>query len=40
MTTLFNAPDWRKLSQHERNRDLNKSEAVNGSRAIATGWDT
>jgi acetyl esterase/lipase len=39
MTTPFDAPDWRKLSQQELDRGLNNGEAVAGSGAIVAGWD-
>jgi arylformamidase len=39
MTTPFDAPDWRKLSQQELDRGLNNGEAVSGSGAIVAGWD-
>ncbi len=39
MTTPFDAPDWRKLSQQELDRGLNNGEAVAGSGEIVAGWD-
>ncbi len=39
MTTPFDAPDWRKLSQQELDRGLNNGEAVVGSAGIVAGWD-
>jgi acetyl esterase/lipase len=39
MTTPFDTPDWRKLSQQDLDRGLNNGEAVSGSGAIVAGWD-
>src|SRR5215470_1768871 len=39
MTTPFDVPDWRKLSQQELDRGLNNGEAVAGSAEIVAGWD-
>jgi arylformamidase len=39
MTTPFDAPDWRKLSQQELDHGLNNGEAVAGSGEIVAGWD-
>jgi len=39
MTTPFDAPDWRKLSQEELDRGLNNGLAVTGSGDIVAGWD-
>ena len=39
MTTPFDAPDWRTLSQQELDRGLNNGEAVAGSGEIVAGWD-
>jgi arylformamidase len=39
MTTPFDAPDWRKLSQQDLDRGLNNGEAVSGSGEIVAGWD-
>jgi arylformamidase len=39
MTTPFDAPDWRKLSQQELDRGLNNGEAVARSGEIVAGWD-
>jgi arylformamidase len=39
MTTPFDAPDWRRLSQQELDRGLNNGEAVAGSAEIVAGWD-
>jgi len=39
MTTPFDAPDWRKLSQQELDRGLNNGQAVAGSAEIVAGWD-
>jgi len=40
MTTPFDAPDWRGMSQHDRDLGLNNSVAVAGSGAMVDGWDT
>jgi acetyl esterase/lipase len=39
MTTPLDAPDWRSMSQHERDLGLNNSTAVAGSTEIVTGWE-
>jgi arylformamidase len=39
MTTPFDAPDWRGLSQEERDRGLNNGGAVAGSGEIVAGWE-
>jgi arylformamidase len=39
MTTPFDAPDWRTMSQEARDRGLNNGEAVSGSANIVAGWD-
>ncbi len=39
MTTPFDAPDWRKMSQEERDSGLNNSLAVSGSADITAGWE-
>jgi acetyl esterase/lipase len=39
MTTPYDAPDWRKLSQQELDRGLNNGEAVAGSGEIVAAWD-
>ena len=39
MTPPFDALDWRKMSQQERDRGLNNGEAVAGSGDIVAGWD-
>ena len=39
MTTPFDAPDWRGLSQAERDRGLNNGVAVAGSGEIVAGWE-
>jgi arylformamidase len=39
MTTPFDAPDWRKLSQQELDRGLNNGQAVEGSAEIVARWD-
>jgi arylformamidase len=39
MTTPFDAPDWRKLSQEELDRGFNNGLAVAGSADIVAGWD-
>src|ERR1700684_1705790 len=39
MTTPLDAPDWRSMSQHERDLGLNNSTAVAGSTKIVTGWE-
>ncbi|HXL13975.1 MAG TPA: alpha/beta hydrolase [Bradyrhizobium sp.] len=39
MTTPFDAPDWRSMSQEDRDRGLNNGGAVAGSGEIVAGWD-
>jgi len=39
MTTPLDAPDWRSMSQHDRDLGLNNSVAVAGSTEIVTGWE-
>jgi acetyl esterase/lipase len=39
MTTPFDAPDWRKMSQEDRDLGLNNGLAVAGSADIITGWE-
>ena len=39
MSTPFDAPDWRALSQDERDRGLNNGVAVAGSADIVGGWE-
>jgi arylformamidase len=39
MTTPLDAPDWRSMSQHDRDLGLNNSTAVAGSTEIVTGWE-
>jgi arylformamidase len=39
MTPPFDALDWRRMSQEERDRGLNNGEAVAGSGDIVAGWD-
>jgi len=39
MTTPFDAPDWRGMSQQELDRGLNNGAAVAGSGDIVAGWD-
>src|SRR6478609_7601328 len=39
MTTPFDTPDWRKMSQEERDRGLNNGVAVAGSADIVAGWE-
>jgi arylformamidase len=39
MTTPFDAPDWRAMSQEDRDRGLNNGVAVAGSGDIVAGWD-
>jgi arylformamidase len=39
MTTPFDAPDWRKMSQDDRDLGLNNSVAVAGSVEIVAGWE-
>ena len=39
MTTPFDAPDWRGMSQQDRDLGLNNGAAVAGSADIVAGWD-
>jgi arylformamidase len=39
MTTPFDAPDWRAMSQQERDLGLNNGVAVSDSAAIVAGWE-
>ena len=39
MTTPFDAPDWRHMSQEERDLGLNNGVAVAGSADIVAGWE-
>jgi acetyl esterase/lipase len=39
MTPPFAALDWRKMSQHDRDRGLNNGEAVAGSADIVSEWE-
>jgi arylformamidase len=39
MTTPFEAPDWRSMSQQDRDRGLNNGVAVTGSPDIVAGWE-
>ena len=39
MTTPFDAPDWRGMSQQDRDLGLNNGAAVAGSAGIVAGWD-
>jgi acetyl esterase/lipase len=39
MTTPFDAPDWRKMSQEDRDLGLNNSVAVAGSMETVAGWE-
>jgi arylformamidase len=39
MTTPFDAPDWRTMSQQERDLGLNNGVAVPGSADIVAGWE-
>src|SRR5712675_399401 len=39
MTTPFDAPDWRTMSQEERDLGLNNGVAVAGSADIVAGWE-
>jgi arylformamidase len=39
MTTPFEAPDWRGMSQGDRDLGLNNSVAVPGSAEIVAGWE-
>jgi arylformamidase len=40
MTTPFDAPDWRSLSQESLDRGLNNGAAVAGSGDMVGGWET
>jgi acetyl esterase/lipase len=39
MTTPFDAPDWRSMSQQDRDLGLNNGVAVAGSADIVAGWE-
>src|SRR5438034_9364610 len=39
MSTPFDAPDWRTMSQQERDLGLNNGVAVAGSADIVAGWE-
>jgi acetyl esterase/lipase len=39
MTTPFEAPDWRTMSQEDRDRGLNNGLAVAASTDMAAGWE-
>src|ERR1700712_3727865 len=39
MSTPFDAPDWRAMSQEYRDRGLNNGVAVAGSADIVAGWE-
>jgi arylformamidase len=39
MTTPFDAPDWRTMSQQDRDLGLNNGVAVAGSADIVAGWE-
>jgi len=39
MTTPFDAPDWRTMSQEDRDLGLNNGVAVAGSAGIVAGWE-
>jgi hypothetical protein len=39
MTTPFDAPDWRSMSQQDRDLGLNNGLAVAGSAEIVAGWE-
>ena len=39
MTTPSDAPDWRSMSQQDRDRGLNNGEAVAGSVEMVGGWE-
>jgi arylformamidase len=39
MSTPFDAPDWRGMSQQDRDNGLNNGAAVAGSGGIVDGWD-
>src|ERR1700744_1154719 len=38
MTTPLDAPDWRSMTQHERDLGFNNSVAVAGSAEMVAGW--
>ena len=39
MSTLFDAPDWRDMSQQDRDLGLNNGVAVAGSGDMVAGWE-
>ena len=39
MTTPLDAPDWRSMSQRDRDLGLNNGEAVAGSTDLVAGWE-
>ncbi|HUN99866.1 MAG TPA: alpha/beta hydrolase, partial [Bradyrhizobium sp.] len=39
MTTLFDASDWRKMSQEDLDLGLNNGVAVAGSTEMVAGWE-
>jgi arylformamidase len=39
MSTPFDAPDWRSMSQQDRDLGLNNGVAVAGSADLVAGWD-
>jgi acetyl esterase/lipase len=39
MTTPSDAPDWRSMSQHDRDLGFNNGVAVAGSAEMAAGWE-
>ena len=39
MSTPFDAPDWRGMSQEDRDLGLNNSVAVPGSADMVAGWE-
>src|SRR3981189_2453190 len=39
MSTPFDAPDWREMSQQDRDLGLNNGLAVAGSADIVAGWE-
>jgi len=39
MTTPFDAPDWRSMTQEDRDRGLNNGVAVAGSGDMVAGWE-
>ena len=39
MTTPLDAPDWRSMSQRDRDLGLNNGEAVAGSADLVAGWE-